>query len=63
MAVDVAQNKSHADLERTFEVLQAQISAARKELSLGGKVSKESAEFQQSLQQLAGNKAWSVLCW
>jgi hypothetical protein len=61
--MDPRQKKANADLERTLEVLNAQISAARKELAEGGKIGKEGQEFHASLQQLAVNKAWAVLCW
>lgn len=61
--MDAHQRKANAELERTLELLSAQVVAARKELSAGGKIGKEGQDFHANLQQVATSKAWSVLCW
>ena len=60
---DPVVKKAQVNVERTLNLLAAQIDTARKEIAAGGKPSKESEEFHNSLQQISTSKAWAALCW
>lgn len=55
--------KAQINVERTLNLLSAQIETARKELANAGKPTKEGEEFHSALQQISTSKAWAALCW
>jgi hypothetical protein len=59
----MSDRKAQVNVERTLNLLAAQIDTARKEIAAGGKTSKEGEEFHTALQQISTSKAWAALCW